>query len=118
MSQHFKRYEFECKCGCGFAAQDEELMRVLEDLRVQFGNVPIMVTSGCRCEAHNKKVGGSKGSYHVKGMAADIRVQGATPHAVGEYLRNKYPEKYGIGTYPSWVHIDMRGEPGARWWET
>ncbi|MBQ7170071.1 MAG: hypothetical protein IJR63_09260 [Synergistaceae bacterium] len=34
--------------------------------------VPIHVNSGCRCEKHNAKVGGVKGSFHTKGKAADL----------------------------------------------
>ena len=34
--------------------------------------VPFRVTSGCRCEAHNRAVGGKPGSAHLTGEAADI----------------------------------------------
>lgn len=44
---------------------------VLDPLREAYGK-PITVTSGYRCEALNKAVGGSKTSEHMKGMAADI----------------------------------------------
>lgn len=118
MSEHFKRYEFACKCGCGFAAMDEELIKCLEDVRSHFGDSPVMITSGCRCETHNKYIGGSSSSYHTKGLAADFKVKGTTPHAVGEYLRGRYADRYGVGTYANWTHLDMRDAPGARWWET
>ena len=44
---------------------------VLDPLREAYGK-PVIVTSGYRCEALNKAVGGSKTSEHMKGMAADI----------------------------------------------
>lgn len=44
---------------------------VLDPLREAYGK-PIIVTSGYRCEALNKAVGGSKASEHMKGCAADI----------------------------------------------
>lgn len=44
---------------------------VLEPLRVAYGK-PIRVSSGYRCSALNKLVGGSKTSQHVLGQAADI----------------------------------------------
>ena len=47
---------------------------VLDPLREAWG-APIIVTSGYRCEELNRKVGGSKYSYHRLGMAADIRPQ-------------------------------------------
>lgn len=44
---------------------------VLDPLREAYGK-PIVINSGYRCEALNKKVGGAKTSDHMKGMAADI----------------------------------------------
>ena len=44
---------------------------VLDPLREAYGK-PIRVNSGFRCEKLNKKVGGSKTSDHLHGMAADI----------------------------------------------
>ena len=47
------------------------VLNVLDPLRERWG-VPIYVNSGYRCEALNARVGGSKTSYHLQGMAADI----------------------------------------------
>ncbi|BBL19231.1 peptidase M15 family protein [Vibrio phage KIT04] len=118
----FKRKEFECKCGCGFATVDAELLEVLKDLRVFFGNNPVYINSACRCEEHNANVGGapkragirSSGSKHMYGIAADIRVKGFTPDSVAEYLETTYPDKYGIGRYNTFTHIDVR-PVSARW---
>lgn len=44
---------------------------VLEPARQMLG-VPIIVTSGFRCEELNKLVGGSKTSQHLYGQAADL----------------------------------------------
>ena len=44
---------------------------VLDPLRESWGG-PICVSSGYRCPMLNKKVGGVEGSYHTRGMAADI----------------------------------------------
>ena len=46
-------------------------INVLEPLRIAY-NKPIRVSSGYRCSALNKLVGGSKTSQHVLGQAADI----------------------------------------------
>ena len=46
-------------------------INVLEPLRIAY-NKPIRVSSGYRCAALNKLVGGSKTSQHVLGQAADI----------------------------------------------
>lgn len=45
---------------------------VLDPLREKWG-APIIVTSGYRCPALNRAVGGASGSQHTKGEAADIR---------------------------------------------
>lgn len=45
---------------------------ILDPLREAYGK-PIIITSGFRCEALNKLVGGSKTSHHRTGQAADIR---------------------------------------------
>ena len=48
---------------------------VLEPARTAFGS-PIFVTSGYRCPALNKAVGGKPTSQHQYGEAADLQVQG------------------------------------------
>lgn len=113
VSPHFAREEFACHCGCGFAAVDVGLLTVLESLRDHF-NAPVAVVSGCRCEAHNQSQGGAPQSYHVKGMAADIKVQGIDPAAVADWLEAQFPHTCGIGRYPTWTHIDVRPTK-ARW---
>lgn len=113
ISTHFNRKEFACKCGCGFNAVDKELLEVIEDVRTHFGK-PLIINSANRCESHNAKEGGSKNSQHLKGMAADIRINGVTPDSVAAYLLNKYPNKYGIGMYNTFTHIDVRAIK-SRW---
>ena len=48
---------------------------VLEPARVAFGS-PIYITSGYRCPALNKAVGGKITSQHLRGEAADLQVKG------------------------------------------
>ena len=49
----------------------ELIDRVLDPIRERWQS-PIYITSGYRCPALNRKVGGVEGSYHTRGMAADI----------------------------------------------
>lgn len=112
LSEHFDRKEFACQCGCGQDTVDYELIRVLEALRSRTG--PIIVTSGNRCVKHNMDVGGALNSFHVISKAADIVVKGNTPLEIYHYLDERYPDRYGIGVYSGWVHIDVR-EKKARW---
>ncbi|WP_319525690.1 D-Ala-D-Ala carboxypeptidase family metallohydrolase [uncultured Desulfosarcina sp.] len=114
LSEHFFRHEFACKCGCGFDTVDAELIRVLEDLRTEFGDRKIKINSGCRCEAHNQAEGGSSGSMHLQGKATDFRVDGVDADAVADFLENLYPNCYGIGRYNGRTHIDVRLHK-ARW---
>ena len=116
-SRYFKVSEFACKCGCGFGIQPGdvswELVSVLDDARDHFGQ-PVIITSGCRCPKHNAAVGGAPSSEHMQGIAADIQLSGTTPAQVHDYLNKKYPDRYGLGLYSSWVHIDTRAGK-ARW---
>ena len=114
LSRNFSRDEFECAC-CGEDTVDAELVTVLQDVRDYF-RLPIKVTSGYRCFDHNRSIGGSKHSMHLKGRAADIKVKDIAPSIVQTYLVNKYPDTYGIGLYKTFVHIDTRSEL-ARWAE-
>ena len=106
-SKWFTRDEFQCRCGCGFATVDAELLQVLEDVREYF-NSPVIINSSCRCEKHNKAEGGASKSKHLLGIAADIKVSGVVPGDVYGYLNSKYKNKYGIGNYSTFTHIDIR----------
>ena len=117
MTAHFRPEEFACKCGCGLMAVAPELLEGLEALRVALGNKPILILSGYRCRAHNTAVGGSAGSQHTKGLAADIAVEGVRLSDVFRAAAGM-PCFFsgGIGVYPDedFLHVDIRGTR-ARW---
>ena len=119
LSKHFSRHEFLCKgnikgiCKCDGATVDVELLELLEDLREHFENI-IKIYSGYRCPRYNKYVGGVNHSRHMQGIASDVHIPGISPYAVYKYLDKKYPEKYGIGLYKTFTHIDVRSHR-ARW---
>ncbi len=113
ISKNFSRSEFACKCNCGFATVDVELLKVLETVRTHF-NKPIKINSSCRCDSHNKSVGGSQGSKHKQGIAADIVVKGIKAYEVYLFLDGFMPNNYGIGTYKTFTHIDTR-KLKSRW---
>ena len=112
ISKNFSRSEFCCKC-CDFSAVDVKLIEVLEIVRAQFKK-PVKITSACRCEVYNYVVGGADNSKHKLGMAADIIVKDVDPGKVYEFLDLLQPNKYGIGSYKTFTHIDVR-EDKARW---
>ncbi|OPL13108.1 MAG: hypothetical protein AVO39_11080 [delta proteobacterium MLS_D] len=71
-----------------------------------------MVNSGYRCPDHNKEIGGTENSWHMR-FATDL----------GETDEDKRRELYkialslnfgGIGLYTWGIHLDMRPEP-YRW---
>jgi uncharacterized protein YcbK (DUF882 family) len=114
LSLHFNRSEFACSCRCGMDTVDGETLDVLEGLRSFFGQ-SITINSGNRCKAHNANVGGGKTSQHLYGRAADIVVDSIPPQEVQSYLENKYPGRYGIGSYDTFTHIDTKSGPARRW---
>jgi len=70
----FTPKEMLCRCGQCESFVDVQFMDSLQSLRDAYGR-PMLVTSGHRCEAHNKAVGGSATSGHLTGRAADIQVK-------------------------------------------
>jgi len=105
IARYFQRSEFACKCGCGYDTVDAELLDALRDIRQHFG-APVTITSGCRCPAHNKKVGGSPSSQHMLGRAADIKVAGVAPSEVAQYA--KETGFLSVGEYSTFTHVDTR----------
>jgi len=114
LSNNFSKSEFECSC-CGDTKINHELVSVLQELR-EFFKASVTITSSYRCPAHNAEVGGAERSQHLLGTAADVIVKGVSPALVYQYFDRKYPNKYGLGKYNTFTHIDVRKkEGGARW---
>jgi hypothetical protein len=116
LSPHFREAEFCCNhCGSLEGHEvPEELLRVLELCRAHFSSAPITINSGYRCSIHNANVGSNEASQHRRATAADIAVKDVAPAKVYDYLITSYPGAYGIGSYPSFTHIDVRPDK-ARW---
>ena len=107
ISMHFKAKEFGCKDGSQVIFVDDYLVSILEILRNKIGK-PVHINSGYRTPTRNKAVGGAKYSYHMRGMAADIRVNGMTPKEIAKILNEIVPNECGIIVYSNWVHFDTR----------
>lgn len=112
--KHFRPSEFKCPC-CGRILVEERLLLELEILRSVLGN-KIVIVSGYRCEKHNREVGGSSKSYHLKGMAADIISPGIHPLRI--YLKAVWVGFRGVGLIlPSGaVHVDIRTTDELKTW--
>lgn len=114
LSKNFSRSEFACRDGCGRDTVDIELIKVLEEVRARFAR-PISISSGYRCHIHNANSGGSTGSQHLWGRAADFSIEGVSPVKIAKFIDSKYGNKYGLSIYPSWVHLDTRTDGPSRW---
>lgn len=93
-----------CKCGCNVVKYDPKLLKKLEVVRAMLGGVPININSGYRCERHNKNVGGVPNSQHLKGKAADIRVNGNMEELY--YFLDIVFKENGLGRYKTFFHVD------------
>lgn len=107
LARHFKVREFRCKDGSQVVFIDDYLYTVLDILRHKLGK-PVIITSGYRTPEWNAKCGGAKYSYHMRGMAADIRVDGISPKELANKLNEIVPDGCGIIVYKTWVHFDVR----------
>ena len=114
ITNNFKAREMDCKCSkCSTTLIDERLIKGLQVIRDYFGKA-LNITSGYRCPSHNSEVGGAKNSYHMKGMAADVYINGVTPLEIAQYAESTGLFN-GIGRYGTFVHLDVR--PSKYFWE-
>lgn len=113
----FDTREFESKDGAkspyGETVVKPELVALLNRIRRAWGR-PIIVNSAYRSPEHNKSVGGVDNSYHVKGLAADIRPERQEDLPELQELCLELNLAGGVGVYNSFVHVDARGIK-ARW---
>ena len=101
---YFKYEEFACKC-CGNVSMDGDLIDKLNDARRDYGQ-PIIITSGYRCEKHNKKIGGSPTSSHLTGRAVDIQclISNDRFHLLQSLF---YAGFSRIGVAKTFIHVDI-----------
>lgn len=114
LTKHFSRWEFECSCGCENDQVQVEFVECLQRVREKFG--PLTINSGCRCEAHNSRVGGSPQSSHLIGLAADIRcADSSSRFNLLQILMEEGFQRIGIGQ--EFFHVDMdNGKPQPLIW--
>jgi uncharacterized protein YcbK (DUF882 family) len=99
------RHLFRCRRTGTEAPIDPRLIEMLYHISQRTGE-RILLISGFRTPAF-----AAPNSYHIRGMAADIRIPGMTPLMVRDLARAMGVR--GIGYYPSsqFVHVDLREEP-------
>ncbi len=107
LSPNFTAKELASKDGEEELLVSQELLEVLEEIRIHF-NKPVIVNSGYRTPFWNFQIGGARNSYHCKGMAADIRIKGVSPKEIAKFA-SKYMENHGgVICYTNFVHVDVR----------
>jgi GH24 family phage-related lysozyme (muramidase) len=96
-----------------------ELAAFLERARKQFGNLPVVITSGYRPPAVNAQVGGASNSEHLYKPgcgAVDFYIEGADIRAVQNWCDQQWPYSVGYGAPKGFVHLGIRqGRPRVRW---
>lgn len=86
----------------------------LQPIRDKLGK-PMIVTSGFRCKALNKKVGGVSTSQHTKGQAVDFYVKDMTMQQVVDFIKKSGVEfDQLINEYNRWVHISFVKEKNRK----
>ncbi len=86
---------------------------ILDPLREKYGK-PITVNSGYRCEALNIAVGGSKTSYHMLGLAADITAGSPAKNKILfkliQELELPFDQLIDEKNY-RWIHVSFSNKP-------
>lgn len=99
---------------CGEVIVEERLVQAIQELEKNLGR-SVVITSGYRCPEHNRLVGGSRHSLHMSGLAVDLHVPGLSVRDLRTaVLKVRAFQDGGIGTYPTFIHADLRDSP-ARW---
>ena len=108
LTKNFSRHEFACRCGCGYDEISLVLVKQLQGIRNLLG-ASITITSGCRCERHNRGVGGSGNSDHLTGSGVDVSVDSSRTRfrLVGLAYVEGIPR---IGIAKTFVHLGIDPE--------
>lgn len=105
LTKNFSLEEMQCPCGhCNGGTMDAGFMEKLQAMRDACG-FPFKIDSAFRCHEHNKEVGGTPESAHLRGHAVDI---GCSDFK----LRSKILESAhefgmtGFGLGNDFIHVD------------
>jgi hypothetical protein len=83
--------------------------KVADEARHRLGR-PLRINSGYRNAAYNRAISGSSGSIHMRGGALDLSGSPVTLRRILRELRDEGLFKGGIGRYPTFTHVDVRGK--------
>ena len=119
LTENFVVSEFRCKCGKGHSTiLDAALPQKVQQLMTVIGAAKAIVTSGYRCSAHDKAVGGTGYGQHTKGLAGDFIFCDKSGQTIDTKLvacRAQDLGFTGIGRISSSaIHLDIR--PSGKWY--
>ncbi|MFH1709941.1 MAG: D-Ala-D-Ala carboxypeptidase family metallohydrolase [bacterium] len=120
LSEHFNHQDFFCGCEACRTIKEYKihlgLVGVLEALVVKL-NKPVKIKMAYRCEAENERLGGGRKSFHLKGKAVHVYVDGIKPQDLFKHIREMEDVKgIGLNLEEGTVHIDMRNMPEREEW--
>jgi len=105
MGRYFKASEFVMGDVNVYDKMDKKFLAKLERLRKSVGS-PLVLTSTYRTPEYNTAIGGVNGSYHTKGIAADIRCSDGILRA--KIVKNALRLGLTVGVYKTFIHVDDR----------
>lgn len=119
LSPHFQVKEFKSP-DSNTVKIDNRLIWILERLFTDLNCSKMIINSGYRTSAHDKKVGGSGTGYHTKGMAADIKPYDKSGKVISAKIVCQklcdYGDVFGIGYISETaVHCDVRPNSATHW---
>jgi GH24 family phage-related lysozyme (muramidase) len=111
-----ERRRFVNQAQCDIAT---ELCSFLEKARAQFGDKPLIITSGHRPQAVNQAVGGASNSEHLYKPgcgAVDWCISGVPVQTVQNWCVKNWPYSTGLGAPKGFIHTGIRaGRPRVVW---
>ena len=110
--QYFTEKEMRCPC-CQRCEMEDDFMEMLYAMRSFTPDIPYIVSSGYRCEAHNTDVG-SCYRNHPEGRAVDIICYSSKTREILIIAALKAGFKR-IGIAKNMIHIDNMDETPGMW---
>jgi uncharacterized protein YcbK (DUF882 family) len=103
---------FRCPYSKETAKINPKLFVLLDSVKTQLkpGERPFLLYSGYRSKQYNRLLKGddsevAKNSYHIKGMAADISIDGIATREIKRIAKSL--RAGGVGSYDEFVHLDV-----------
>ena len=118
VAEHLARWEVICRCGVCFRCALSPEMKLLWSVLRERAAMPLVIASGLRCPAHQRKVNSAvSDSMHLHGEALDIRWPLGMERRAFLDLAETVAGKGGLGVYPWGIHIDTgKGKAPRRRW--